>query len=82
MLKIIFQEFYFFPYFLNDTASNTTHVLEVVEAERDLGVVLSNDVKWHHQVVRAASKASQINGMILNAFKTRETNTIKTLYTT
>jgi hypothetical protein len=26
-----------FPYFLSDTASNTTHV---VEAERDLGVVL------------------------------------------
>jgi hypothetical protein len=36
-------------------------VLEVVEAERDLGVVLSNDI---------------------NAFKTREPNTIKTLYTT
>jgi ribonuclease P/MRP protein subunit RPP40 len=43
---------------------------------------VSNDLKWHYQVFRAARKANQITGMILNAFKTREPNTIKTLYTT
>ncbi len=62
---------------LCDTTSNNRRVLEVVETQRDLGVVISNDLKWHHQVARAASKANQIASMILNAFNTREPDTIK-----
>jgi hypothetical protein len=34
-----------FSYCLSDTTSNSRHVLEVVEIERDLGVVVSNDLK-------------------------------------
>ena len=42
--------------------------LETTTVERDLGIMLSCDMKWHNQVVLAAYKANQILGMIKQTF--------------
>ncbi len=40
------------------------HCQLVKKTGSDSPLPLPNDLKWHHQVVRAASKASQITDMI------------------
>ena len=38
--------------------------LEVTEKERDLGVTLSNDMKFHEQCLEARNKSSKMLGII------------------
>ena len=69
-------------YTILDNKTNTWHELEVTKSEKDLGVILTDDGKWHNQVSKVASKANSILGMLLNTFQLRDAKLIKELYCT
>ena len=50
--------------------------------ERDLGIIITPDLKWHDQVCSAAVKASRMLGVLKNTFVSRDANLWKRLYTT
>ena len=54
-------------YFLND--KGLVVELQEVEEEKDLGVLISNDLKPSKQCVAAANKARSVLGMIYRNFK-------------
>ena len=68
-------------YTLTDSASGTTHPLEVTTRERDLGIILTPDMKSHDQVTSAVGKASRMTGMFKKSFKSRAPRLWKKLYT-
>ena len=43
-------------------------ILESVNEEKDLGVIISEDLKWDKQCSAAVSKANKILGMIKRSF--------------
>jgi len=55
-------------------------VLEEVEVERDLGVLVSHDLKVSRQCVKAAKEGNKMLGMILRSFCTRDRRVIVPLY--
>ena len=55
-------------------------LLEVVEEERDLGVIMSNKFKVDKQCVNAAKKANQILGLIYRTFSCKDKEIILKLY--
>jgi hypothetical protein len=62
-------------------SSNGIQVLSETTVERDLGVIVSNDLKWNKQCSVAASKANRILGQIKNSFSYLDQVTFKFLYT-
>ena len=46
-------------------------ILESVNEEKDLGVIISEDLKWDKQCSAAVSKANKILGMIKRSFSVR-----------
>ena len=54
--------------------------LESCSEEKDLGVVITNDLKPSKQCIEAEKKAQKILGYIKRHFKTRKRETILTLY--
>jgi hypothetical protein len=48
--------------------------------EKDLGIFIKNDLKWDVQVQSCTSKANRILGMINKAFKFKNKNNMKLLY--
>ena len=56
------------------------HKLEVVHQEKDLGVVISNDLKVSQQCQQAYSKASRILGHINRTIEYRHTDILLRLY--
>jgi len=50
--------------------------LECVLSEKDLGVVISEDLKWENQCKEVVSKANKILGMIKQNFTDRTKETI------
>ena len=56
--------------------------LEVTKVERDLGVMVSDDLKVRAQVVAAASTASRTLGRLKKAFRSRSMNLWRMLYIT
>ena len=56
------------------------HTLEKIESEKDLGVVIDDSLKFHLQTAAATRKANQILGVIKRSYKTRDKNTMSTLY--
>jgi ribonucleases P/MRP protein subunit RPP40 len=50
--------------------------------ERDLGVMISADLKWRNHVMYCANKANKVLGMLLRTFEYRDLDLIKSLYTT
>ena len=69
-------------YTLRDSSTGIVHKLIQTETERDLGITLSSDVKWHAHATKIASKANSLLGWMKNAFMCREAALWKTLYTT
>lgn len=55
-------------------------VLEVVEVERDLGVLVSHDLKVSKQCVKSSSMANKMLGMILRCFTSRDRKVLVPLY--
>ena len=62
-------------------ASQKLCPLEVTTRERDLGVIITPDMKWHEQTCAVASKANQVLGILRNAFTSRDPALWKRLYT-
>ena len=56
------------------------HELETTDSEKDLGVMVDNNLKFHVHTSFATKKANQILGVIKKTFKTRDAFTISTLY--
>ena len=56
------------------------HTLEEIQSEKDLGVLIDDALKFHMQTAAATKKANQILGVIKRSYKTRDCNTISTLY--
>ena len=47
------------------------HVLTTTELERDLGVLIATNGKWHEQVAAAVAKANRAFGMLKRTFTSR-----------
>ena len=69
-------------YRMFDIASNSNIKLETTEIERDLGVLVSSDGSFSHQVNAAIARANSILGRMRNTFKYFNSNILKTLYPT
>jgi len=54
--------------------------LECVSEEKDLGVIISGDLKWEKQCSEAVKKANRMLGMIKRNFIDRSKETIISLY--
>ena len=57
-------------------------VLESVEEERDLGVMIQNNLKFDKQCLKAANAGNQVLGMIKRSFSFRDKDNILLLYKT
>jgi hypothetical protein len=55
-------------------------ILEVVKQEKDLGVIVQNDLKVSQQCVKAAKTANRVSGMISRTFKFKSKGVILQLY--
>ena len=56
------------------------HTLQQTTVERDLGVIISNDLNWEQHVTSATNKANRKLGMIKHAFSYLDGNTFNLLY--
>ena len=61
-------------YYLNN------HQLEASRSEKDLGVHVDDDLKFHVHTASATKKANQILGAIKKSYQTRDATTMKMLY--
>ena len=61
-------------YVLND------HQLETSNSEKDLGVFVDNELKFHVHTAAATKKANQIVGVIKRSYESRDPKTITMLY--
>ena len=69
-------------YVMQDKLINSYHLLTESNLEKDLGIHISSDLKWHHQARSAAMKASSILGLLKSTFKSRKLHIWKNLYRT
>ena len=58
------------------------HVLEKATEEKDIGVIISHDLKPNKQCIFAASKAKIVLGQMSRSFHYRDRHVFKRLYTT
>ena len=58
------------------------HILEHVNDEKDSGVYIDKDLKFHKHTSVATKKVNQVLGVLNNSFNTRDLKTISTLYRT
>ena len=58
----------------------TRHPLEVTKVERDLGVLISDDLKVRAQVEKAAASANYMLSRLRKAFRSRSLVLWRTLY--
>ena len=63
------------------TYTMNLQALETSDADKDLGVIVDNSLKFHVHVASAVKKANQVLGTIKRTYKTRDPDTIKLLYT-
>ena len=49
--------------------------------EKDLGIIISKDLKFNDHSDKAASNSNRILGLMKRTFKSRDANTCKDLYT-
>ena len=56
------------------------HILDKVREEKDLGVIIDDELKFHQHTASVSKKANQILGVIKRSFNTRDPRTISTLY--
>ena len=68
-----------YPYEMANSRVN--HVLSESCQERDLGVLVSNEMKWNKQCSLVAAKANRVLGQIKNSFRYLGQETLKPLYT-
>ena len=69
-------------YTMSSYSNNQLIPLSTTEHERDLGIIISNDLKPAMQCAKAANTAYKIFGMLKRVFVSRTLSLWKTLYTT
>ena len=62
------------PYHMND------HILENVTEEKDLGVTVDHQLKFHTHTSAAMKKANSILGLIKRSFSVKDKTTLPSLY--
>ena len=67
-------------YEIFDVTTNESKTLEVTTSERDLGIQITSDLKWHDQVTAAASKANRALGILKRTFSYMDVDLTKKLY--
>jgi hypothetical protein len=65
----------------NNSINVSRSNLAETSSERDLGVIISNDLKWKQQVTTACGRANRILGQIRNSFSHFNVKSTKQLYT-
>ena len=58
------------------------HVIATSDMERDLGILISSDLKWKHQVEKSFKSANSIIAKIRNSFKYLDLELVDLLYKT
>ena len=71
-----------FNYFLQNHLTLQKQSISTTTDERDLGIYISKNLKFKHQVDHAAGKASSVVAMLRNTFVSRDPFLWKKLYTT
>ena len=69
-------------YSLLETQNDQRTDLQTTSLERDLGIHISSDLKWHHHSKIAANKALAVLGILQRSFSYWTTDTIKPLFNT
>ncbi|XP_065684836.1 uncharacterized protein LOC136096987 [Hydra vulgaris] len=64
------------------THDGKEYKLKTTASERDLGVIISSDLKWHDQVTSATATAQRTLGPIKRTFTYFDVEMVKSLYTT
>ena len=57
------------------------HTLEITDQEKDLGVMIDEELKFHVHTAAAAKKGNQMLGIIKKSYCTRDAKTMTSLYT-
>jgi hypothetical protein len=68
------------PLSMEETDSTERHTLELTSVERDLGVMISNNLKQDEQVANAVAKAYKALSILRRTFSCWTPNNFKTLY--
>jgi hypothetical protein len=71
-------------YYFEETINQqkTTHVLDQTCSERDLGIIIREDLKWDDQIKKSISKANSSLARLKRAFTNWNPKTFKLLYST
>ena len=64
----------------NHTYTLNGQQLDSITSEKDLGVMVDNELKFHVHTAAVTKKANQMLGVIKRTYKTRDAITISTLY--
>ena len=68
------REYYLF------NADGIHNKIQKSELERDLGIMISSDLKWKDQTSHAINKARSMIGKIRNSFKYFDDEIVKSIY--
>jgi ribonucleases P/MRP protein subunit RPP40 len=69
-------------YYLPDPARNERHLLESTLQERDLGVLLTDKLRWSEHVAASVAKAHSVVRILKNTFRSRDPKIWRKLHTT
>ena len=67
-------------YTIEDIESGLRVPLEETNCEKDLGILISDDLRWKNHINSIAAKANRVLGMLLKTFTSRDMNLWKLLY--
>ena len=67
---------------LNELGKGIRHDLQSTNSERDLGIQITNNLKWTEQTKKAVSNATRVLAMLRKSFKFWDVKTTRRLYTT
>jgi hypothetical protein len=69
-----------YEYTMLDPSKNNRIKLSVTQVEKDLGILISNDLKWNQQIAKATRLAQFALSQIRNTFVCHEPEIIRPLY--
>ena len=67
-------------YTIEDLVLGLRVPLEKSNCEKDLGILISDDLRWNNHIKTIAAKANRVLGMLLKTFTSRDMNLWKLLY--
>ena len=70
------------PFSLNEQGKGIRHDLQSTNSERDLGIQITNNLKWTEQTKKAVSNATRVLAMLRKSFKFWDVKMTRRLYTT